>query len=279
MTVLDYTSSYDEKRELESNRGGWFTQTVLSCAFFRNAGVSCKYCGTEMDRPVDCRFNGPFPTTQVIRQVLSCPKCGWWHCFSGSNSYCGDGEWIVGSEWRFGVLRKFDTDSIETPLNSLRMVLNDRPTLLHEIHPKKLEQLVGSVFRDHLDCEVRHVGRTSDGGIDLILIDASEPQVVQVKRRANPKSREGVEALREFIGAMVLDERRKGIFVTTADRYTRGAKNAARQAQILGVVDQLDLIDVHRFIEMLRVTHTKVDLPWQIALRGSISDTEGQSKT
>ena len=266
MTILDYTSSYDEEKSY-MDRGDWSAAIHSESEFFRDAGDSCKYCGTEMDRPIDSRKLLSYPNDGHIAHVLSCPKCGWWHYFRWYSGYCGDGEWGVREEWRFGVLRKFDTDSIQTPLNALRIALNDRPTMLHEIHPKKMEQLVGSVFRDYLDCEVVHVGKTSDGGIDLILIDGSEQQVIQVKRRSNPKSNEGVGVLREFIGAMVLDERRKGVFVTTAGGYTRGANKAARRAQTLGVVVQLDLIDVHRFVKMLRATHAKTELPWQIALK------------
>jgi hypothetical protein len=43
-----------------------------------------------------------------------------------------------------------------------------------------------SVFKDYFDCEVIHCGRSHDGGIDLILISADEPTVIQVKPRENP---------------------------------------------------------------------------------------------
>lgn len=34
-----------------------------------------------------------------------------------------------------------------------------------------MEELVASIFRDHYDCEVQVVGKSNDGGVDLILIN------------------------------------------------------------------------------------------------------------
>jgi hypothetical protein len=46
-----------------------------------------------------------------------------------------------------------------------------------------MEELVASVLPEHFACTAHVVGKTNDGGVDLILIDADEPIIVQVKRR------------------------------------------------------------------------------------------------
>lgn len=48
-----------------------------------------------------------------------------------------------------------------------------------------MEELVASVFRDFYECEVEVVGKSNDGGVDVIVIDSDNPIMVQVKRRRN----------------------------------------------------------------------------------------------
>lgn len=76
------------------------------------------------------------------------------------------------------ILRRFDAAAISLPLDVLRQALLVRERLLHDLHPRKMEQLVQSVFRDFFHCGVEHCGRTGDGGIDLALVLSDQPAIV-----------------------------------------------------------------------------------------------------
>jgi len=64
------------------------------------------------------------------------------------------------------------------------MELASRPEILPRIEPPKFEHLVADVLKDRwAPCDVKLVGGTGDGGIDVILImGESEEYLVQVKR-------------------------------------------------------------------------------------------------
>ena len=150
------------------------------------------------------------------------------------------------------------------PIAALRETLTKSPSLLHEIHPIKCEELVGAVLRDHMDCEVKHVGRTGDGGIDLILISGSTQFVVQVKRRVDPQSTEGIVPIRELIGAMILGEHKNGIFVSTSKTFSKAAKLAASVVPAKTKnIEKLELIDCRTFVELLHLTGPQITQPWQ----------------
>lgn len=42
-----------------------------------------------------------------------------------------------------------------------------------------MEELVGSVFSSFYNCEAKIVGKSSDGGVDVILVDSDHPTMVQ----------------------------------------------------------------------------------------------------
>ncbi|MDM8161479.1 restriction endonuclease [Labilibaculum sp. K2S] len=99
---------------------------------------------------------------------------------------------MEGESWGFkdwqldinsAILRSFEISSNEVPILSLRTYLTQQNEKIFEIHHRKMEELVASVFREYFACEVKIVGKSCDGGIDLILIMSDNPILVQVKRR------------------------------------------------------------------------------------------------
>jgi hypothetical protein len=107
-------------------------------------------------------------------------------------------------------------------------------------------------------------GRSGDGGIDLILVLSDAPLAVQVKRRTKPGSVESVEAVRLFLAAMQIRGVTGGLFVTTADHFSRQAHNVAAQAVTLGLVSRFDLIDRHKFFTMIGAIRSDgVPAEWQ----------------
>ncbi len=77
--------------------------------------------------------------------------------------------------------------------------------------------------------------------------------------------------VREFLGASLVEGPRSLIYVSTADHFSNsqtGAKQFARDAVDRRVVESLDLIDRHRFLDMLGLTSGESQAPWRAFLPG-----------
>jgi len=144
------------------------------------------------------------------------------------------------------------------------MELAKRPEILYDIHSKKFEQLVADVVGDYYDTEVTIIGRTNDGGIDLVYLQGDVPTAIQVKRRKRPDKVETVLLVREFLGALMLEGFTKGKIVTTSSRFSKGSYRTKEKALRLGLVEQFELIDANRFYEMFRFhQQNNIRFPWQ----------------
>jgi HJR/Mrr/RecB family endonuclease len=179
--------------------------------------------------------------------ILACDRCGWWRQYSVGANLDGFYE----CERISAALRSYNVSDIQVPVAALRQELKNRSALLSDLNPTKMEQLVGSVLSDFMDCEVVHTGRTSDGGIDLLLLKSDTPYVVQVKRRLREGQGEAVSSIREFLGATLLAGYKRGIYVTTATHYTNAAIDAASAAKSRSLVKKLHLIDRDKFLRLL----------------------------
>lgn len=104
------------------------------------------------------------------------------------------------------------------------------------------------------DCEVLHVGQTGDGGKDLIVLDSDNPILVQIKCRQNPNSVELVKGIREFIGTLFIEDRRSGIYISTAQRFSAGAKNTVANLLMQRKLDYFEFIDYDKLCSMIDTT-------------------------
>lgn len=182
-----------------------------------------------------------------------CEVCGWWeHSELVLDFDDGDNYQRVTARRR-GLLREFNVASATAPIDGLRNHLRNHPDDLRSLHPRQLENLVAHLFRDYMNCEVIHVGGPGDGGVDVLVLDADDPLVIQVKRRSRPGSVESVGAIREFVGAMVERGSIRGLFVTTADHFSASAVQSVKRAVATGAIHALDLIDISRLGAILRL--------------------------
>jgi len=198
-----------------------------------------------------------------INTVFTC-SCGWWeHTFYG---YL-EGEQEGFKDWAFevdsAILQRYKIDSNEVPIQSLREYLIKKAEDIYRIHHKKMEELVASVLGEHFDCKAHIVGKTNDGGVDLILVESDDPIIVQVKRRMKKGKVEPVSQIRELIGATLLKESRKCIFVTTADHFSREAIKTKNMALKKNIVRSFDLIDFNKFISFLQLNKKDSVSPWK----------------
>lgn len=131
-----------------------------------------------------------------------------------------------------------------------------------------MERLVQSVFRDHFQTDVKHIGKSHDGGVDLLMLLGENPYILQVKRRKSPGKTEGVSCIRELLGATLLNGGKNSIFVTTADHFSSAAKNAAQNAVTKSIVNSFDLINGPDFISMLNQHPLPKAKRWEPYLKG-----------
>jgi hypothetical protein len=159
-------------------------------------------------------------------------------------------------------LREFDTNLPEGCSEELAMHIRQHPNLLHSFNPTRFEKFVADVFRaNYANTEVLHVGKSHDGGVDVLLIDAeNEKWLIQVKRRGSPSPSEGVGTIRDILGAMHLEEARIGIVVSTTKRFSQPAQKAAVKAGKVRNPVTIHLIDKGAFNRML--DPVLPDRPW-----------------
>lgn len=197
-----------------------------------------------------------------INSVFTC-SCGWWeHTFYGylEGEQRGFKDWAL--EIDSAILRSFNIDSTKIPIQILQEYLAKKNDDIYQIHHKKMEELVASVLGEHFSCEAHLVGKTNDGGIDLILVVSDNPIIVQVKRRTKEGKVEPVNQIRELIGATLLHGSKECIFVTTADHFSKQAILASKKALEKKLVTRFDLIDFSKFADLLSLYKKDNKAPW-----------------
>ena len=222
----------------------------------------CHYCNSLLSTE---ELKGDGKTVRSI-YLQVCPNCGWWNTdqelYSEYDSI-SEGD-IARSIPRRGNLRQFTVSGSDAPIEALRQHLARHPEQLFLISPTKLEHLVSEVFADFMHCEAIHVGGPHDGGIDIILVNSAHCRyVIQVKRRSSPAAVESVSGIREFVGAMILRGALRGIYVTTATRYSAAATATATAAKQRDVVQFLELVDSAKLIEICGLTTAAIEPHWK----------------
>lgn len=147
---------------------------------------------------------------------------------------------------------------MEVPLRAIRRALQSRPDVLHQIHHRKMEELVASVMSEFfVNAEVTVCGKSHDGGIDVILVMANTSIAIQVKRRTRPDCVEPVAPIREFLGACLLRGFKQCLYVTSAQHFSRMAIQEAEQAVAMQLVQRFELIEKERLLALLKSVQSR----------------------
>jgi restriction system protein len=184
--------------------------------------------------------------SELYVTAFVCPACGWWSIDKvvALDSPHNIWDMLFRAE---GALRSLDVNDVHFQLDEVRAFLRARYESRFSIHPRKFEEVVGSVFGD-LGYEATVTAYTRDGGIDVVLQGRNGDLVgVQVKRF---KNRIKVEQIRSFVGALMLGGFVRGVFITTSD-YQLGVQALTRQAGETCV--PIDLLDERAFFEALGI--------------------------
>ncbi|MCP4581487.1 MAG: restriction endonuclease [candidate division Zixibacteria bacterium] len=148
-------------------------------------------------------------------------NCGWWAL-----------EQIVEQleyhrtevEIKWGQIKTFDISSREIPIRLIRDEIKKRPNMVYSTHHDSFERLMADCLRDKFPGSfVKHVGKSGDRGIDIYCVIDDEECLVQVKRHKNGSISEGPKAIRELNGVLLREGIYKGIFISTAKRFTEAA--------------------------------------------------------
>jgi len=261
--ILDYSEFVEESAHADRDVGinGFFKNTHF---FNRTERDTCPFCKVStqlvhknhlIDKPGWLDGGTYF----IDENVWSCNTCGWWKLRIDKDT-TGTID-AVSAVIKNAVLRKFDLSGKDIPISVLQGYLQDKFEDVIHINDKKMELLVQSVFSEHFNCEVSHVGKSSDGGIDLILVNSDSPTVVQVKRRKKLKKTEPVSCIRDFLGAAQLAESKNLIYVSTCTKFSPQSVKATKKALDLQLVESYELYDFARFRDVMKLTKDSHCLP------------------
>lgn len=209
------------------------------------------------------------PLEEVYVGAYVCPACGWWSIGKSVVLHSPRQFW----EQTFqaaGALRSLNVSDISIPLEEVRHFLVAKYSSRFEVHPRKFEEVVASVFQS-FGYKAVVTAYTGDGGIDIVLEGKANERIgVQVKRYRN---RIKVEQIRSFVGALMLGGFTRGIFVTTSD-YQSGAFPVAKQANEKCV--PIELVDSEAFYDAIKIAQIanvewSDDLPYMLK-SGSLPD-------
>jgi len=101
-----------------------------------------------------------------------------------------------------------------------------------------------------------------DGGFDLYGIINDQLTVIQVKKRTTGKA-ESVVAIRELLGTMVVNSASRGIFVSTAPKFSACAQTEIASPNVKELGFKLELINYDMLKDIIRNTTKKKDYyPW-----------------
>ena len=264
--ILDY-SKYLKRSGAKGIESGK-TRSKTIDIFYSNNEI-CPFCNVKTERVVYFDsgtiytewLDGSFREYEFVHE---CKICGWWeYQYENSSDAMLEFTRLREKKITTAILESFEVSDKQIPIKVLEDYLLRYPERVYDIHHKKMEELVQSVFSDFYDCNVNLVGKSADGGVDLIFVESDSPIVVQVKRRTKKDAVESASPIRDLLGATLLKDSKSCIFVSTADHFSPQAKQHAMDAVEKNIVERFDLFDYHKFIDMMNLTKNSNYKVWE----------------
>jgi HJR/Mrr/RecB family endonuclease len=269
--LFDYSTSYKDTHEYD--QVGPYNNVVvtdykkpINGEIFFGKHDYCPFCKMQIPNVFhNLRTNTIGVELVLYLDVWECPNCGWW---SSLQQFSEEEDWldkISTKNWDthyHGILKKYKVSDKLVPISTLIMELEKKKDILYNINPYKLEEMAQHVFSAYYNCKVEHIGKTGDGGIDLLIIDSDDPILVQVKRRTSAEHVELVAPIREFVGAMFLKNSQKGIYLSTASHFSKGSLEIQNTLLRERNFELFELIDFDKFIKMMNVLKKDHYKPW-----------------
>lgn len=220
------------------------------------------YDGDVRDQS-DCPYckNGIGIVDEAEIITYRCGKCGWWKAQKTSDTGMF-GNYLIPSI--HGVAQAYTPSDVDVPIRELREFLAKKPNYLSEIDPTVFEKLMADCFRlNYGPCDVIHLGGTGDGGVDLKLVLGDKTRyLIQVKRRSDLNSTEGVGVVRELNGVLFREGCAKGMVVTTAKKYSQAAYKETNIKTPTDESYEIQLLAFDDVVSMLGIKSTTPYEPW-----------------
>lgn len=228
-----------------------------------HGGDSCPYCMLplavlETDKSRSDMGDGD---EDINDDGLSgCIECGWWNLrrkltlVREADSHCTVDGWGTAE----AVLKRTPVESVEIPAADLRRHLVRQYESRFDIHPRKLEEILSSIFKEH-GFEVELTAYTKDGGIDLFVLRDPAEGIVAVQAKRNKNTRKiGIEEIDRFLGVLLRNGICHGLYVTTSS-YTFGARESVADLKSKGFF--LELWDANDLLAVLQPSgkHTGIE--------------------
>ncbi|MEM6891063.1 MAG: restriction endonuclease [Pseudomonadota bacterium] len=215
--------------------------------------TTCEYCGGRTKVVDDRSFTYSMPAYREVYCV--CEICGFWR-----NRY----EDTIGNNVISApLISQFDPENETVSLLHLSEEVSKNAEKIYSMDPRQFEVFVGSVISEHSDCEVYHVGGTGDDGVDLIAIVSDRPNLIQVKRRADPQAVEGIDVVKLLFASAFGQGQMSGTVITSAQRFSKPAKEWSRNRALKDLRFDLELLAINDLIHMVdAVAGPNEDPPW-----------------
>lgn len=191
------------------------------------------------------------------RHLFTCSRCGWWRSNERMIFYPPSSINPRSPYDYCPAIEEVDISNSQVAIDDLIFHLTRKWEDRSLISASAAESLVAGLLREHFKCDVissTTKTNTPDGGVDLYVCHSNGEirAAVQVKRRVN-RQVEGVAEVRNFVGALAIESISKGIFVTTATRYTREARLVAEKLRSSTCSRlELELMDGDDLFELLK---------------------------
>lgn len=270
--ILDYSQYMTEKGERGIVN---FKNVRRNISIFQHDSI-CPFCQKKIETTIYQNYKAETPewlcgSFEQWEYVIQCLDCGWWeYRYSNQSDAIVDGIRASDREYSSAILRSYNDNAIDVPINALREYINKNPSKIYKINEHRMEDLVRSVFSDFFpSCTVRKFGQTRDGGKDGLLIDENGQQfLISIKRRESPNATEGVSTLRDLIGATVVEDNISGcIVVSTADHFSKDAAHYAKKVLSQKFIERFELIDCKEFLRITDLTKDKLPTTWEGLLK------------
>jgi hypothetical protein len=220
----------------------------------RVAADNCPMCSESLTKVREPSKS--HDATGTATWSMACAACGYWR------SHIQDAVGV--NETEVPHVKRFNYESETPSLIRLSSEIKKDISKVSTMDPTRFEQYVGSVLADFFDSEVRHVGRTGDGGVDLIAVIGDEPLMVQVKRREDSDQSEGVEVVKLLFASTFARGAKNGMVVTSAKKFSRQAREWIESPKLKGAGFNLELVDLNSLMSMVdAVAPADSPAPWE----------------
>jgi len=214
--------------------------------------TSCPICKTSL-RIEEQDPDAPRDATLTRTFYHLCDSCGFWRFELQDRAHL--------PYYTIPNVKRFDYEAAVPSMSYLSKEIHRNRERLYGMNPTGFEVFVGSVLSDFLDCEVHHIGRSGDDGVDLIALVGDSPLMIQVKRRESPSATEGIDVVKLLFASAFVQGSSNGMVVTSAKRFTRPARIWSESRKLTDSGFHLDLVDMNSLMSMVDAVASKDEVP------------------